>query len=95
MATSLVIVLIILGQIYLALFYFSKPKKQAHSIRKKSTWPRNLKYTIPLLTWIVYLNLYGSDYSFLTKYSKIILVITIMVIIFLRYVRNIQKRNFD
>jgi len=95
MTVSLVIVLIVLGQIYLALFYFSKANKSSKKIRKKSKWPRNLKYSIPLLSWIIYLNLFKTDYSLLTQYSKLILVVMIILIIILRYVKNTKQRTIE
>jgi len=95
MTTSLAIVLIILGQIILALFYFSRPKISVPVIKKKSSWPRNLKYSTPLFTWIIYLNLYGHNYSFLAKYSKIILALMIIVLILLRYVKTVKRREIN
>jgi len=95
MTVSLVIVIVVLGQIYLALLYFSRPPAYTSKIRKRSTWPRNLKYVIPLLTWIIYLNLFGRNYSLLTKYSKISIVILIILISILRYVKADKSRTID
>ncbi|MAF78409.1 MAG: hypothetical protein CME60_09615 [Halobacteriovoraceae bacterium] len=92
MTVSLTIVAIILGQIFLALFYFSRPKNKQVVIKKRSNWPRNLKYSIPLLTWLIYLNLFGSDYSFLVKYSKIIFIGLVIFIIILKYLKPSKKR---
>ena len=95
MTVSLVIVLIVLGQIYLALFYFSKENKSVKKIRKKSKWPRNLKYSIPLFSWIIYLNLFNTGYSLLTEYSKLILIVMIILTIILRYVKSTKKRTVE
>lgn len=94
MATSLIIFLIIMGQLTLALFYFSQRKSDKKTIPVVSYWPTRLVYLVPLLTWIVYIQKNDSNYSFLGRYSKIIFIIIIGLSVMIVFFENWKRRKF-
>lgn len=95
MKISFIILLIVLGQFLLALFYFSKPKQEKKSIKLRIAQDPKMVYVVPLLSWIAFVQNFNKGYSFLSEYSELIFYLIIAFTFIGIIFKNLRERDLN